>query len=287
MARGHGFRDPVPWQRPVGGALGEMNEEAVTPRRVVKVKDGVEPLEDSLVVEEPVEIRLDGTSLAVLMRTPGHDGDLALGFAITEGIVSDPDRIGRVVDLGEGRWNLETADGVVIDPAQFQRNFYSTSSCGVCGKASIDAIRVTGAKPPDGPVVSVEAIQSLPAALLERQRAFHTTGGLHAAAAFDPGGEIVTLREDIGRHNAVDKVIGHLAGQSWPLPHVGLMVSGRVSFEITQKAAVAGISLVCGVSAASSLAVELAEELGMTVVGFLRDGGFTLYTGDSRVSGLG
>lgn len=260
---------------------------AVTPRRVVRVRDGVEAFEDDLVVEEPLEIRLDGTPLAVLMRTPGDDADLALGFAITEGIVTNPGSIERVVDLGEGRWNLETAEGVTIDPAQFQRNFYSTSSCGVCGKASIDAIRIAGARPPAGPVVSADTILSLPAKLLERQSAFHSTGGLHAAAGFDADGEIVAVREDVGRHNAVDKVIGHLGRQGWPLPPMGLMVSGRVSFEITQKAAVAGISLICGVSAASSLAAELGEEFGMTVVGFLRLGGFTIYTGEERIAHLG
>lgn len=259
---------------------------AVTPRRVVQVRDGARWVEDDLVVEEPLEIRLDGTALAVVMRTPGDDADLALGFVITEGIVTSPQEIADVVDLGEGRWDLVTADGVTIDPSQFQRNFYSTSSCGVCGKASIDAIRVTGARPPEGPVVAAETVLSLPPALLEHQAAFHSTGGLHAAAAFDPMGEIVVVREDIGRHNAVDKVVGHLARGGWPLPSLGLMVSGRVSFEITQKAAVAGISLICGVSAASSLAVDLGEEFGMTVVGFLRDGGFTVYTGRQRISGL-
>jgi len=259
---------------------------AVTPRRVVQVRDQVRAMDDTLVVEEPLEIRLDGTALAVVMRTPGDDADLVLGFAITEGIVTTPDAVKRVVSLGDGRWDLETVDGVSIDPTQFQRNFYSTSSCGVCGKASIDAIRITGAKPPTGPVVPVEIFLSLPPRLLEAQTAFRSTGGLHAAAAFDSSGEIVAVREDVGRHNAVDKVVGHLAREGWPLPPLGLLVSGRVSFEITQKAAVAGISLVCGVSAASSLAVELAEEFEMTVIGFLREGGFTLYTGGERVGGL-
>ena len=263
-----------------------MADEAVSRRTVIQVRGDARTITDDLVVEEPMEIRLDGTSLAVVMRTPGDDADLARGFAITEGIVTDPDSISGVVDLGEGRWNLETAEGVVVDPAQFQRNFYSTSSCGVCGKASIDAIRVTGARPPEGPVVDVATILGLPAALLERQDAFHSTGGLHAAAAFDPAGRIVVVREDVGRHNAVDKVVGDLSGVSWPLPPLGLMVSGRVSFEITQKAAVAGISLICGVSAASSLAVDLAEEFGMTVIGFLRDGGFSVYTGRRRISNL-
>lgn len=260
--------------------------DAVTSRRVIKVREEVAALEDDLVVEEPMEIRLDGTSLAVVMRTPGHDAELALGFAITEGIVTDPTDIVDVEFLGDGRWNLVTADGFTVDPAQFQRNFYSTSSCGVCGKASIDAIRVTGARPPEGPIVDVDTVLALPDRLHEHQAAFHTTGGLHAAAAFDPAGAIVSVREDVGRHNAVDKVIGHLARDGWPLPLLGLMVSGRISFEITQKAAVAGIPLICGVSAASSLAVDLAEEFGMTVVGFLRDGGFTLYTGQQRIAGI-
>lgn len=263
-----------------------MTDEAVTRRRVVKVEEGGATFDDDLVVEEPMEMRLDGTPLAVVMRTPGHDAALALGFAITEGIVANPDMIVDVEFIGDGRWNMVTADGVSIDPAQFQRNFYSTSSCGVCGKASIDAIRVTGATPPAGPVVPVHVIQSLPSKLLEHQEAFQSTGGLHAAAAFDREGEILAVREDVGRHNAVDKVIGHLAREKWPLPPMGLMVSGRVSFEITQKAAVAGISLICGVSAASSLAVDLAEEFGMTVIGFLRDGTFTLYTGSGRIEGL-
>jgi FdhD protein len=246
----------------------------------------VETLDDALVVEEPLEIRLDGTSLAVVMRTPGNDTDLVLGFAITEGIVTTPESIAGVVDLGEGRWDLRTVDGVKVDPAQFQRNFYSTSSCGVCGKASIDAIRIAGATPPEGPVLEPDVISTLPPKLMEGQTAFHSTGGLHAAATFDPAGEIIAIREDVGRHNAVDKVIGHVAASEWPIPPSGLMVSGRVSFEITQKAAVAGISLICGVSAASSLAVELAEELGMTVVGFVREGGFTVYTGVDRISGI-
>jgi FdhD protein len=260
--------------------------EAVTSRRVTRVREGVDAFDDDLVVEEPMEIRLDGTSLAVTMRTPGHDAELALGFAITEGIVTKPEAITDVEFLGEGRWNLVTAEGITIDPAQFQRNFYSTSSCGVCGKASIDAIRITGAKPPEGPSVDREVVLSLPEKFHEHQAAFHSTGGLHAAAAFDPSGSIVAVREDVGRHNAVDKVVGHLVRRSWPLPPLGLMVSGRISFEITQKAAVAGISLICGVSAASSLAVDLAEEFGMTVVGFLRDGGFTIYTGEQRIVGI-
>lgn len=260
--------------------------ELITTRRVVRVRDTALVVDDDLVVEDPMEVRLDGTELAVMMRTPGHDAELALGFAITEGIVTSPADIADVVFLGDGRWNLELAERVSVDPTRFQRNFYSTSSCGVCGKASIDAIRVTGALPPSGPAVTTSTLLSLPLRLLERQVAFHATGGLHAAAAFDGSGEILAVREDVGRHNAVDKLVGHLSRMEWPLPPLGLMVSGRASFEIVQKAAVAGISLVCGVSAASSLAVGLAEEFDMTVVGFLREGGFTIYTGDQRVTDI-
>jgi FdhD protein len=257
--------------------------EAVSSRPVIRVRGESEHVDDDLVVEEPVEIRLDGTALAVVMRTPGHDAELALGFVITEGIVSSPEQVASVVDLGEGRWDVRLAEGLSVDPGRFQRNFYSTSSCGVCGKASIDAIRVAGAVPPHGPVVSHEVLLGLPGRLLEQQDAFHSTGGIHAAGAFEPDGTLVAVREDVGRHNAVDKLVGHLARTRWPIRDMGLMVSGRVSFEIVQKAAVAGLSLVCGVSAASSLAVDLATEFHMTVIGFLRDNGFTVYTGEERV----
>ena len=260
--------------------------ETVTTRPVLRARDVVDRVDDDLVVEEPVEIRLEGTPLVVIMRTPGHDAELALGFMITEGIVSRPTEVSSVESLGEGRWEVHLADGIEIDPVQFQRNFYSTSSCGVCGKASIDAIRVAGTAPPPGPEVTREVLAGLPARLIEEQPAFRSTGGIHAAAAFERDGTLVAVREDIGRHNAVDKLVGHLATTRWPLHALGLLVSGRISFEIVQKAAVAGLSLVCGVSAASSLAVDLADEFGMTVVGFLRDGGFTIYTGEERIVGL-
>ncbi|HEY4607092.1 MAG TPA: formate dehydrogenase accessory sulfurtransferase FdhD [Acidimicrobiia bacterium] len=260
--------------------------EAVSAREVIRVRDTADRFEDSLVVEEPVEIQLEGTPLAVVMRTPGNDEELALGFFITEGIVSGPGEVSSVEFLGEGRWNVELTGSVRVDPRQFQRNFYATSSCGVCGKASIDAIRVTGSSPPPGPLVSRQVLADLPKRLLEEQPAFRSTGGIHAAAAFEADGTLVAVREDVGRHNAVDKLVGHLAATRWPLEGLGLLVSGRVSFEMVQKAAVAGLSLVCGVSAASSLAVELAEEFAMTVIGFLRDGSFTIYTGGERVTGV-
>jgi FdhD protein len=260
--------------------------EAVSTRAVIRVRDVVVRVDDSVVVEEPVEIRMAGAPLAVIMRTPGHDAELAMGFFITEGIVSGPSQVASIDSLGEGRWEVSLVDGIDVDPERFQRNFYATSSCGVCGKASIDAIRVAGATPPEGPQVASETLLGLPRRLIEAQPAFRSTGGIHAAAAFEPDGSLVAVREDIGRHNAVDKLVGHLASTSWPLHDLGLLVSGRVSFEIVQKAAVAGLSLVCGVSAASTLAVDLGEELGMTIVGFLREGGFTVYTGQHRVTDL-
>jgi FdhD protein len=257
--------------------------EAVSTRSVIQVRGEAATVDDHLVVEEPVEFRLDGTALAVVMRTPGNDAELALGFAITEGIVNGPEEVALVVDLGEGRWDVRLAEGITVDPTRFQRNFYATSSCGVCGKASIDAIRVAGSVPPHGPVVTPDVLLGLPGRLIEQQHAFRSTGGIHAAAAFEPDGNLVAVREDVGRHNAVDKLVGHLATTRWPIDQLGLLVSGRVSFEIVQKAAVAGLSLVCGVSAASSLALDLAEEFHMTVIGFLRDNGFTIYTGEERV----
>jgi FdhD protein len=255
-------------------------------RRVVRVRGGAGEVADELVVEAPMEIRLGGEPIAVVMRTPGHDEDLALGFALTEGIVSSPADLAGVEAVDSDRWELRLSDGVQVDPTGFQRNFYATSSCGVCGKASIDAIRVAGVQPPPGPAVGIDVLADLPGRLRAEQQLFDATGGLHAAALFDAEGSLSVVREDVGRHNAVDKVVGAAAGGEWPIPPRGLMVSGRISFEIVQKAAVAGIGLICGVSAASSLAVDLAEEFGMTVIGFLREPGFTLYCGPERVAGL-
>ena len=232
-----------------------------------------------------MEIRLGKVPLAVLMRTPGNEEDLILGFAITEGIVLGPQEVAGVEGEGDGdRFRLILADGVVIDPEQFRRNTYTTSSCGVCGKASIDAVRIASPPLGDGPIVPVGLILSLPDRLAEAQPAFSATGGLHAAAIFDQNGVLLAAAEDVGRHNATDKAIGSLARSRWPLGEVILMVSGRISFEITQKAAVAGISIVAGISAASSLAVELAGDLGMTVIGFVRGDGLVAYTGEARLS---
>jgi FdhD protein len=243
---------------------------------------------DRLVVEEPMEIRLGDVPLAVLMRTPGAEADLVTGFALTEGIVLSPTEVSGVIKLGDGdRFQLMLAAGVEVDPEQFRRSTYTTSSCGVCGKASIDAVRVAARPLPPGPVVAADLLISLPARLARAQPTFAATGGLHGAGIFDSAGDLLAAAEDIGRHNAADKAIGALARRRWPLGEVILMVSGRVSFEIAQKAAVSGIPVVAGVSAASSLAVDLARELGMTLAGFVRDAGMVVYTGEARLGGVG
>ena len=261
-----------------------------TPRRVTRSTVSGSTVEsDQLVTEAPLEMRLGGTPLAVLMRTPGDDADLLLGFAITEGIVLSPREVREAVpvadDPEQNRWEIVLADGVRVDPEQFRRNLYTSSSCGVCGKASIDALKVAAPEPPDGPLLGADLLLSLPGKMRELQATFDLTGGQHAAAVFNVGGDLLAVREDVGRHNAVDKVIGALATERWPIGEVVLLVSGRVSFEIVQKAAVAGIPVVAGVSAASSLAVETAEELGLTVIGFLRDESFNVYAGRHRLSG--
>ena len=262
---------------------------ASSSRPVVRISaEGRVEQVDLLPTEEPVEFRLGRVPIAVLMRTPGHDEELARGFALTEGIVLRPGELTGVRALpgrdGEGRYELVLADGLEIDPEQFRRNLYSTSSCGVCGKASIDAVRVTSPPLPSGPTVPADLLVELMEAMRAAQAGFEATGGLHAAAAFTPDGGLVGLREDVGRHNAMDKLVGFLSVRGWPLDEMVITVSGRVSFELVQKAAVAGLSILAGVSAASSLAVDLADELGLTVAGFVRPGGFNLYTHPHRVT---
>jgi FdhD protein len=233
-----------------------------------------------------MEIRLAGVPLAVLMRTPGYDIDLVRGFALTEGIVLDPNEIASVLAIGTGddaRYELVFADGVHVDPERFRRTLYATSSCGVCGKASIDAVRIAAAPPTKGPRMTVHVLTALPGTMREHQVTFSRTGGIHAAALFTPEGTMRAIREDIGRHNALDKLVGALSNEDWPLGDSVLLVSGRVSFEIVQKAAVAGIPFVAGVSAPSTLAVDLGRELGMSVIGFLRGSSFNVYAGAARI----
>lgn len=245
--------------------------------------------EDQVAVEEPCEIRLEGQSVAVVMRTPGHDRELAAGFLYSEGIVfpgdiatisacTDPDALNpeNIVEVG-------LAPG--IEPrASWQRNFFAASSCGVCGKASIDAIRVRADRIDDRARWSRDRFGTAMQQLREHQKVFDATGGLHGVALVDAEGELVVAREDVGRHNAVDKVIGHAyLRERLPLAGHLMVVSGRTSFEIVQKALVAGIPAIAGVSAASSLAVELARESAMTLLGFVRGDGFVVYAGSERV----
>lgn len=249
---------------------------------------------DRVAGEEPMEIRVGGPgdeaqSVAVTMRTPGNDFELAVGFLFTEGLIEGRDEVAsvRYCDLPpeEQHYNVVTVHlRRPFDPGVFRRNFYATSSCGVCGKASLDQVEVRCAPLFPGPAVPRSVITALPRALGEAQRIFEQTGGLHATGLFDVGGHLLSLREDVGRHNAVDKLVGQmlLAGEV-PLAGRILMVSGRVSFEIVQKAAVAGVPIVCAVSAPSSLAVEAADHLGMTVVGFLRGESLNVYTHPERI----
>jgi len=257
---------------------------------------------DLLAAESPLEIRLgystplgrEQRSLSVTMRTPGHDIELAVGFLFTEGILTTPEQVryaapyGPPVDATGVRniVQIELEPGVEIDFARLQRNFYTTSSCGVCGKASLEALRLQshfaiGTKPF---AIARPALFDLPERLRSRQKVFGATGGLHASALFDSGGTILDLREDVGRHNALDKLIGaRFSAGLVPIEDLGVLVSGRASFELMQKAVMAGVPMLAAVGAPSSLAVELALEFGVTLVGFLRDGRCNVYSGGARV----
>jgi FdhD protein len=265
-------------------------------RRVVRV-DGerVVTRPDTLAVEEPLEIRIDGRSMAVTMRTPGDDVDLAIGFLLTEGLIGTGEDVSTArfcagsTDDGVNTFNvldLVLAEGVPAPQPSAERAFYTTSSCGVCGKASIDAIRTRSRWPVDGDPLRLDpaVLVALPERLRNAQRVFERTGGLHAAGLFSAEGELLCLREDVGRHNAVDKVVGW-AARAGRLPLAGtvLQVSGRASFELVQKAVMAGIPMLAAVSAPSSLAVALAAESGMTLVGFLRGPSYNVYAGPERL----
>lgn len=245
------------------------------------------PAPDHVVVEEPLQIVVDGHPVAVTMRTPGHDAELALGFLLTEGVIHSPDQV-RKIDT-ESRDNhalVFLTDGVEVDFARLTRHVFSASSCGLCGKATIDA--VTSCRPPlpDGPVFSREVLLSSPLRLAAAQTVFARTGGLHGVGIFGADGTRHVVREDIGRHNAVDKVLGHALQTGRDLSECFLLVSGRVSFEIMQKALAGGIPLVAAISAPSSLAVEFATHSNQTLVAFLRPPKFRVYAGAARISGL-
>jgi FdhD protein len=251
---------------------------------------------DRLATVEPLEIRVSGpgqeaTSVAVTMRTPGDDWELTAGFLFTEGLLSSRDEIDAIrycelEEPSEQQYNVVTVDlRRSFDAEALRRNFYVSSSCGVCGKASIDQIEVRCAPLPPGPMLAPEVAAGLPDTLRGAQRVFDETGGLHAAGLFDPDGGLVELREDVGRHNAMDKLIGHeLLEGRLPAADRVVLVSGRASFELVQKAAVAGIPILCAVSAPSTLAVSAANRLGMTLIGFVRDGRFNIYAHPERVS---
>jgi len=269
----------------------------VTSRRRIVHLDGERRVErpDILVAEEPLEIRVDGRPLAVTMRTPGDDFDLAAGFLVSENVVSRAEHLRSIVYCagataeGVNTYNVldvALAPGVPAPDPSVERNFYTTSSCGLCGKASLDAVRTSAVwDVADDPVrVDPAVLAGLPDTLRAAQRVFERTGGLHAAGLFDPAGRLLCLREDVGRHNAFDKVVGWALREGrLPLRSTIILASGRASFELVQKARMAGIPALAAVSAPSSLAAELAEDAGMTLVGFLRGTSMNVYAGAHRL----
>lgn len=254
-------------------------------RRVTRIDTGVGTgRTDTLAVEEPLEIRVNGRPVSVTMRTPGHDLDLALGFLVTEGIVREPGEISGAINCADNVVDVTLDHEPDVSP----RTFYTSSSCGICGKATIDAVRTSSSYDvaTDPVRVSPAVITAMPDQLRAQQRVFDRTGGLHAAGLFSSGGELVCLREDVGRHNAVDKLVGWaVQQQQLPLRGQLLQVSGRASFELVQKAVMAGIPVLSAVSAPSSLAAQLAEQTGLTLLGFVRGTSFNVYAGGQRICG--
>lgn len=240
--------------------------------------------QDWLAVEEPLQIRIGSRNIAITMRTPGQDADLAAGFLFTEGIV----KASQIENIACSRSTavVTLVKGVAFDPSLIKRNFYISSSCGVCGKASIDAIESAGGTilPRDGPRVSGTVIRSLPAKLRAAQQLFDRTGGVHACGLFTTSGDLLLVREDVGRHNAVDKIVGRAyLDNHLPLSNKLLLLSGRISFELVQKSVMAGIPILAAVGAPSSLAVKTALRFGITLIGFLRDDRYNVYTAPSRL----
>ncbi|MFJ6934984.1 formate dehydrogenase accessory sulfurtransferase FdhD [Streptomyces sp. NPDC101132] len=266
-------------------------------RRVIRIRNGVAGVRpDTLVAEEPLEIRLNGRPLAVTMRTPGDDFALAAGFLVSEGVLGAADEVRSIVycagatEDGSNTYNVvdvQLAPGVPVPDVSLERNVYTSSSCGLCGKASLDAVRTATRFPglAGDPVrIGAGLLSELPDRLRGAQKVFDTTGGLHAAGLFSPDGELLDLREDVGRHNAVDKIVGRALREGLlPLAGTVLLVSGRASFELAQKAVMAGIPVLAAVSAPSSLAVDLAAESGLTLVGFLRGASMNVYAGEQRI----
>lgn len=279
-----------------------MQVDSIHRFSIIKVNEtAASPVTDELAIEEPLEIRVSYLSagqqivknISVTMRTPGQDAELAVGFLFTEGIIKSKATLGEVshsfIACAENRENVIQVRLNDIPVLQnTERNFYTTSSCGVCGKSSIAAIRTVSVfqqHAEDKLLISQEILHKLPLLLQKQQEVFQATGGLHAAALFTPSGNLLLLREDVGRHNALDKLIGAALTQDLlPLTQTILLLSGRVSFELVQKAAMAGIRIIAAVGAPSSLAVQLAEDFGITLIGFLRNQRFNIYSGAHRIA---
>ncbi len=275
---------------------GEPNSTSVSSRRIIAVRGGVpagtdETRDDPVTVEEPLEIRINDSPVAVVMRTPGEDFELVAGFLLTEGIVDDPRQLGALSYCPSATppnelnvVDVRLAAEVDYDAEALRRNFYATSSCGVCGKASIDKVRLRARRAPRAFTIDAGILLRMPEILRDAQAQFDRTGALHAAGLFAANGELLAVREDVGRHNAVDKLVGSFVLHgAWPPPASVLLVSGRTSFEIVQKALLAGLGFLASVSGPSSLAVDLASDGGLTLVGFLRNGGYNLYTHGERL----
>jgi FdhD protein len=248
----------------------------------------VQPRADVVSVEEPLEIRLlqgiETRPISVTMRTPGHDAELAVGFLLTEGIIKQKEDVLDISHLDANIVVIELNASVKVNPAALSRNFYTTSSCGVCGKSSIEAIQVHHTINATQGKISSTVLTGLPGVARQSQAGFEQTGGSHASSLFTLTGNLLLTREDVGRHNALDKVIGHCLMQGIAMGDCILLVSGRASFELVQKAAVAGIPIVAAIGAPSSLAVELAQQAGITLVGFLKDQRFNIYSHPNRIS---
>jgi FdhD protein len=260
-------------------------KQSVVTAPITRVAAATARDQDFIAVEEPLQIRLNGTDLAITMRTPGHDPELAAGFLFSEGILPNREAIASM-EQGDNSISIVTVAEASPDLSAQTRHFYLTSSCGVCGKASVDALVAAGCPmlPRATPKINAEVLHRLPESLRATQAVFERTGGLHAAGLFDTDGTLRIVREDVGRHNAVDKLIGrNVIDGKVPLSNSILMVSGRVSFELVQKALMAGIPALAAVGAPSSLAVETALRFGMTLVGFLRDNRFNVYAGEDRL----
>jgi len=269
-----------------------MSPDPVELRSVWKVLDGrASEVSDWVVVEEPLEIRVQGEPLAVIMRTPGHDIELVAGFSLTEGVVPSMDDIATIRQCRDGDTGEENvvdvtlAPGAAFDPARLRRNLMASAACGLCGKASLEALATRARPAGPGPSVRREVLATLPSTLLRAQESFGRTGALHAAGLFEPDGRLRLCREDVGRHNAVDKVVGRTALDRLGTGDSILLVSGRTSFEILQKAAVAGIPIVCAISGPTTLAVETARAFNITLVNFLRGDGMNIASCPERVAG--